>query len=53
MRIKFLNLWTAKIDGHKIIDGILFIYFAITRLELQAYILNLGIIIAWGEEDDI
>jgi hypothetical protein len=50
MRIKFLNLWTAKIEGYKIIDGILFIYFGITRSDLQIFIFNFGLIIYWGEE---
>jgi hypothetical protein len=51
MRIKLLNLWTAKIEGYKIMDGVLFIYFGITRLDLQIFILNFGVIIHWDGEE--
>lgn len=51
MKIKFLNLWTARIDGYKIIDGILFLYFAITRWNLQIYIFNFGFILHWDGEE--
>jgi hypothetical protein len=50
MKIIFLNLWTATIDGYKMIDGILFLYLGITRLDFQIFIFNFGFIIDWSGE---